>query len=295
MRLTQFGQVVLPELNGNDDLSQSARTNIVPLKYGGIDLDASETVLNYKQVNRSAVINTDFDNTIDNLANEASKGARVLKATMRDDTERQLLAKMSLFSRSAKSDKYTCEQEFGMQWTSTYPYWLLSSHEPVYTNHGYATDDGLTSDGNYQAITLSSSSLTFSINNTSGIRIPKVRFVFTVTAASSGIGYIRNMRIVNDANGMFLQINRILAHVSANNIARIDIDCLSKNIFGSYPNVVFPETQLAEHNLYSHFDTNQQFMDWMILEPGINNFTYTDTRSGSATRTLNVHWSNHYI
>jgi hypothetical protein len=292
MRLTTFGEVTLPELNGNDDLSQSARTSLIPLKYGAIDLDNSETVLNYKQISRSAVINTDFDNTMDSLANEAGKGARILKSLMRDEsTYRQLLAKMNIFNKTAKADKYTCEQEFGMQWTSTYPYWLLSSHEPYYTNHGYDTSDGLTSDGNFQTVNINSTSTTFTITNASGIRIPKVYFTICLL---TDIGvYITNPKIRNITNQMYVKVSRHIENVTHDD-NRMDIDCLAKKVFGSYEN---NNTNNAEYNLYPYLETYSNSLDWMILEPGANSFEITsDAIAGASNlRQLYVHWSSHFI
>lgn len=292
MRLTQFGEVMLPELNGSDELSQSARTSLIPLKYGAIDLDNSETVLNYKQISRTAVINTDFDNTMDALANESAKGARILKATMRDETtQRQLLAKMTMFSKNAKADKYTCEQEFGLQWTSTYPYWLLSSHEPYYTNHGYTTASGINADGNYQTVNINSTNTTFTVTNASGIRIPKVYFTIQLLT-STGVS-ITNPKIRNISNQMYVKVSRHIENVTKLQ-NRMDIDCLAKKVFGSYED---NSINLAEYNLYNCLEIGNNQMDWMILEPGDNSFAITsDAIAGASdTRKLYVHWSSHFI
>lgn len=294
MRLTQFGETTLPELNGIDDLSQTARTNLVPLKYGAIDLDNSEVVLNYKQITRTAVINTDFDDTMDDLANESQKGARILKATMRDGSQRQLLAKMTMFSRGAKADKYTCEQEFGLQWISTYPYWLLSSHEPYFTDHGYDTSDGLSTEGNYQTVNINSTSTSFTINNTSGIRIPKVHFTIQLsTNAPHDLSHITNPKITNLNNQMYVKVSRHLENVNKFT-NRIDIDCLTKKIFGSYED---NSTNTAEYNLYNYLEIGSNQLDWMILEPGSNSFTISSDSIDAVSnlRQLYVHWSNHYI
>lgn len=295
MRLTQFGETPLPELNGQDDFSQSARTNLIPLKYGAIDLDNSEVVLNYKQVTRTAVINTDFDDTMDDLAYESQKGARVLKAEMRDGTERQLLAKMSMFSRGAKAQNYTCEQEFGLQWTSTYPYWLLTEHEPYYTNHGYTTGDGLsTGDANYQSVNVNSSSVNFTIDNTCRVRIPKLKFVMLWNTSDFAFAW-SNIRITNNTNLMYMDLQEYIevGSIGGTTDARVDIETLSKKIFASAPNNF--SGAVVPYNQYQNFTTNPSFMDWMILEPGENEFTVTSTLSGVGTATLNVHWSNHYV
>lgn len=287
MRLTQFGETVLPELNGNDDLSQTARSNLVPLKYGAIDLDNSEVVLDYKRITRTAVINTNFDTTMDDLAYESQKGARVLKAEMRDGTERQLLAKMNVFSRGARADKYTCEQEFGLQWTATYPYWLLSEHEPYYTNHGYTTADGLTTgDGNYVSTTITGVSTSFTITNASRVRIPKIYFNYVMNGTSSAVN---RPLLTNTTNGMYLYLDVSLTNGAVNTRSVCAIDCLAKRIYGAFPDGI------GEHNYYHYLTTNPSFMDWMILEPGDNDFVLTYTALGGSDRRLVTHWSNHYV
>lgn len=291
MRLTKYGETVLPELNGVHDLSQTARTNILPLKYGSIDLDGTETVLNHKQISASAVINTDFDDTMDDLAYEAQKGARILEATMRDDSKRQLLAKMSVFSRGAKADKYTCEQEYGFQWLAMYPYWLHSDDEPYYTNHGYTTQSGIsTGDARHDSISVSSASVSFSIDNTSRVRIPKVNFTLKELGTS---GQWNNPKITNLTTGHYIQINRGITANSTYTRQAIYVDCLNKKVFCAYTDNA---NNVAEYNLYPYVETSPDFIDWMILEPGVNNFTITGTLvGGSITRDLLVYWSRHYV
>lgn len=290
MRLTQFGETTLPELNGNDDLSQSARSNLVPLKYGAIDLDNSEVVLDYKRINRTAVINTDFDNTMDDLAYESQKGARILKATMRDDSERQLLAKMTLFSRGARAEKYTCEQEFGLQWTATYPYWLLTSHEPIYSDHGYESDSGLFSDGNSVTTSVTTSSVNFTITNASRVRIAKVYFSLKTNGTT---GEWNNPKITNNTNKMSIQVNRGITGNSTIIRQFINIDCLAKKVYGAFSD---NSNNAATYNLYSNTVIGDDQMDWMILEPGDNEFTITSTLvGGSISRDIVVFWSNHYM
>lgn len=291
MRLTQFGETILPELNGNDDFSQSARTNLVPLKYGAIDLDGSEVVLNYKQISRTATINVDFDNTMDDLAYESQKGSRILKAEMRDGTERQLLAKMNMFSRGAKATTYTCEQEFGLQWTSTYPYWLLTEHEPYYTNHGYTTGDGLsTGDANYVSTAISGASTSFTITNTSRVRIPKVYFNYVMTGDGSSV--VRPL-LTNTTNGHFIYIHKTLRSNGIGSISLLSIDCLTKKIYGAFQDI--PELTPGEHNYYHYLTTSPDHMDWMILEPGNNDFVLTYGAVGGSDRKIVAHWSNHYV
>jgi len=289
MRLTQFGETVLPELNGIHDLSQTARSNLLPLKYGAIDLDGNETVLHHKQISANAIINTDFDDTMDDLAYEAQKGVRLLKATMRDDTERQLLAKMSVFSRNAKADKYTCEQEYGFQWNAMYPYWLLTEHEPYYTNHGYSTDDGLTTgDGNSHTETLASaSSASFTITNNSRVRIPKVYITYEINT-----GQIIDPILTNTTNGHYISLD--FSWISTPARGSVFIDCLSKKCFGSFISQTLPFDIPAEYNLYRYITVSDQFLDWMILEPGDNDFTFSNSTSPTSAKIV-IHWSNHYV
>jgi len=292
MRLTQFGTTVLPELNGVDDFSQSARTNLVPLKYGAIDLDNSEVALNYKQIQRTATINTDFDDTMDDLAYEAQKGARILKAEMRDGTERQLLAKMNMFSRGAKAQNYTCEQQFGLQWTATYPYWLSTLDEPYYSNHGLTTADGLNTsdaDGRYlEAVNSSSEDMT--ITNNSRVRIAKVKFFLRALGTS---GEWSNIRITNNTNHHWVQVNRNITLNSTITRQHIHINCLTKKVYGAYSDNA---TNDSEYNLYPYVTTNSSYMDWMILEPGDNDITVTSTLvGGSIARSIIIYFSRHYV
>lgn len=293
MRLTQFGTTLLPELNGVDDFSQSARTNIVPLKYGGIDLDGSEVVLNYKQIQRTATINTDFDDTMDDLAYEGQRGARILKAEMRDGTERQLLAKMNMFSRGAKAQNYTCEQEFGLQWTSMYPYWLATEDEPYWSNHGLTTADGLnTSDANGRYLEgVSSTTETFTLTNNSRVRIPKIKFFLRALGTSGTWG---NIRITNNTNRHWIQVDKTITLNSTITRQHIHIDCLSKKVYGAYSDF---SGQDSEYNLYNYVTTSPDYMDWMILEPGDNDFTVTSSvfGGGSISRSIITYFSKHYV
>lgn len=292
MRLVRYGTTDLPELNGVHDLSQTARSNIIPLKYGGIDLDGTETVLNYKQISANAVINTDFDDTMDDLAYEGQKGARILKAEMRDASERQLLAKMNVFSRNAKADKYTCEQEYGFQWNAMYPYWLATEDEPYYSSHGLTTADGLnTSDANGRQLeAVNSASETFTITNSSRVRIPKVKF-FLKTIGTSGSW--SNIRIKNDTNNHYIQVDRTITLNSSITRQNIHIDCLSKKVYGAYAD---NSDNSAEYNLYNYTSVSPSYLDWMILEPGDNNFTVTSTFvGGSISRSIIIYWSKHYV
>ena len=292
MRLTKYGETDLPELNGVHDLSQNARANLINLKYGAIDLDGTETVLNYKQISASAVINTDFDNTMDDLAFEAQKGSRILKSELRDGTERQLLAKMTTFSRNAKADKYTCEQEYGFQWNATYPYWLATADEPYYSNHGLTTADGLnTSDGDGRVSSnISSASTSLTITNNSRVRIPKIKFIIRASGTS---GQWNNIRITNTTNQHYLEVDRSMVCNSTITRQDIYIDCLTKKIFGAYSD---NSNNAAQYNLYPYVTINPDKLDWMIFEPGDNNLTVTSTFvGGSISRTMITYFSKHYV
>lgn len=259
MRLLSFGTITLPELNGRDNgLGSQARSNIINLQNGGYDLDGNNVYLQPMNISRSAVVTEDIDNTINNLFGEMNKGRMLLKAQMRSGSERHTFAKMVMQMRDVSADKYTCEQSINLQWNTTYPYWISSSLDFSYFDHGLTFD----SFGNFDASfsitnTLSqvdTSDIVVYDNSASNVDVYRVFICFEATPTTN----TGTIEVKNNTNGSGFRWNSTLNSTSVNK--RLDIDCLSKTAFSS-----------DNTNEYANIETiSSNGLDWFYLSRGSN-------------------------
>jgi len=284
MRLKSFGTVTLPELNGNDGgLGSQARSNLIGLRDGGYDLDGNEIYLQPMNISRSAVLIDDIDATIDSLFGEMRKGRMLLKAQMRDNSERHSFAKMSGQMRQVSADKYNCEQPISLQWSANYPYWLDTLEDFQYFDHGLNFDDSLAFDDVNESVTQVDDFLTTStvnVTNNSKFKIYRLFFCFQGVAPFS----CSNIRIVNNTNSSEILWNGTLNTVDVGK--RLDIDCLAKKAFSS-----------NSSNEYASIQTlGSSTIDWFCLETGVNNITYSVTNAvGSGNLDIHLIWATHYL
>lgn len=290
MRLTKFGTITLPELNGRDNgIGSQARNNLITLKDGAFDLDGSSIYLEPMTISRSAILTDDIDDSLDDLFGEMRKGRMVLQSEMRDGSLRHTFAKMNLQMRDISADKYTCEQQINLQWNANYPYWLDSALDYRYFDHGGTFDDetDLTNfdDSNFEVTTLDDffTQQTITVDNESKFRIYRI----FINWQTSGNFSCDNLKMINETNGCQIHWNSTLDTSIGLGNKRLDIDCLNKRAFSS--NLI---------NEYKNIEiVGNESLDWFYLEPGENTITFSLENGlvGSGNIAARIIWTTHYL
>jgi hypothetical protein len=295
MRLTKFGTITLPELNGRDNgIGSQGRSNIIPLRDGGYDLDGSSVFLEPMTISRSAVLTDSIDSTLDNLFGEMRKGRMVLQSEMRDGSLRHTFAKMALQMRDISADKYLCEQPVNLQWIANYPYWLKSDEDFYYFDHGITfdtinPDTGLTysfDDTQFEQAVLSSGSLTDNIviDNDSKFRIYRIFLSFRAFDPFSTSNFV----VKNITNGCEVHFNSTLDTSTgiAGDIKLLWIDCLSKFAMSSNQTNEYENIEIVGGN----------GLDWFWLEAGENEIEVSaETGVGAGGLVMRAMWATHYL
>lgn len=257
MRLYQFGDVVLPEGNASDSISVNFRDNLVTLPNGGFDPDGSAAILLPGTLSRRALITSALDDTVSAIMAEAKKGRRVLKARMRNNSEFFTWAKVTSVIRDADVDRYDCEQPYVVQFRQDYPYWM------------YIIPDVYDLD-------VDELPFAFEINHLGSVPAP--RGTLTINPQSGDT--IQNVRVTNTTNGMWVDVFGILTNDEV-----LTIDFLSKTV-----SVLDTDTDVVT-DYYQWFTSNPDFLDWMLLEPGVNEIEVTGT---AISGTVDLNWTYYH-
>lgn len=285
LRLTQFGTVTLPEYNGEDVIPVIIRENFIDLQNGGIDLDGNDAVLQSTRVQRSAVIATNLQSTIQNILKEAGKGRLLLRAEDRDGTNYQTFAKVVRINPEIDARRYNCEQAIEITWLQDYPFWLHSSDEPQYLDDGENFDAAWNLDsGNSDTISITSPSTSTSdtIDNTGDM--PVYRGYFVISATGTNV-YIGDITITNVTNGLQLTYTGGLGNGTAASEGDVTIDWLSKTVLTDTSDLDYSKVTLPNGQT-----------DFFRLEVGENTIEVEfDEYSGTNNLSVEVFWSRHYL
>lgn len=261
MRLYQFGDVVLPDDDAEDSIGVNFRDNLIELPNGGFDPDGNAAFLRPSMISRRAVVHTAvnyLDYTIEQLLAEAKKGRRILKARMRDNTERFTWAKVVSVTRDASPNRYYCEQPYVIQFKQDYPYWLFTPGENL-------------------NLEIDALPFAFNINHLGYVPAPRGQVIINPRALAN----IEHPRITNTTNGMYIDF---VGNPTGNDV--LTIDFLTKTIIYDNDGDVIDG--------YAYTETNPDFLDWMILEPGVNAIEVTG-EDINGTVDLNWQYNHHFI
>lgn len=287
MRLTQFGSIVFPQLNGIQQLPVPFRSSVVPLRGGGFDQDGANSYLDTKVLSLSFWVSVaefaSIDDFINDLYTEASKGRRILLARQRDNALWQAEAKLINANAGADARTYAPDSLTGVQgyermqvaFEIIYPYWLLTEDVDLSLDNGLFLDDGLFLDAGQQTeITTSSLVNTFTITNNGGVSHEHSELqVWALTGAT-----ITDVLVENLSTGEQLfwegtiSPSEILIIKTLPQTIRIDgVD--------DYANTTLPTSQLGF---------------WKLLL-GANNFRVTFSAVSGGDAFIAYKWARHYI
>jgi hypothetical protein len=279
MRLVKFGAINLTELDANDQFQSQARRSLSTLPNGAFDNDGDEYIAQPTRVQRRftfAEQNGDIDaiqSEFDALTTEINKGRRILTAKLRDGTPRQTWAKVSRIRNNFEHGNMA-SQSFDVAFEIDYPYWIVSSDEPLRFDTGLFFDTGLSFDsGQYETLTINAAIENFTLVNDGGAEIRRGELILTVQTASSAAA----IQISNAANGMSLTLTDSFV---AGDVLQLDFLPLSVTKNGS--------------NAYSILSIPADQYLWMFLELGDNDITITTTGL-VGTIEMSWQWSRQYI
>ena len=290
MRLYQFGSVILPQLNGSQQLPVNWRASVIPLRGGGFDQDGVNSYPEEKVITATFWVSvnavdsqvTDIDDFIDDITSEGALGRRILVAQMRDGGLRQCEAKMIQCTIQPNVRLYVPDsitsldgyEPVNVSFQVAYPYWKEVADAQLFADEGWAADSGLNADsGQVQEETISSTTTIFEINNT-GVEHEDTVLVIT---GNTGVT-VTDVTIDNNTTGEQLAWSGTIGAGEVLTIRTlpqtIDLDGT-----GEFDNVTLPNDQLG----------------FWKLAKGVNEFEITCTSVSGGTATLQLYWQRQYL
>ena len=291
MRLQRFGSIVLPQLNGAQQLPANWRSSVIPLRGGGFDQDGANSYPEDKVVAATfwvAINPTDIqvasiDDFLDSLSSEGALGRRILAAEMRDGSLRQCEAKMIQFTvqpnvRFYIPDSITSLDGYeacNVSFQIVYPYWKAVADTQKFLDEGWYLDTGIFLDsGQSEQATISGTTTLFEIDNTGGVAHED-----TVLVITGGTGVtVTDVTVDNNTTGEQLAWSGTIGAGEVLTIRTlpqtIDLDGT-----GEFDNVVLPNDQLG----------------FWSLAKGVNEFEITCTSVAGGTATLDFYWQRQYL
>lgn len=291
MRLINFGSVILPQLNGSQQLSVGFRSSVVPLRGGGFDQDGANSYPEKKLINATFWISvnsvdnhiTDIDSFLDDLYSEANLGRRILLARMRDNSLRQVEAKMLQGSTNPNTKLYIPDsvtsvdgyEPCNVSFEVVYPFWKVAEDSQKFLDEGWYLDDGIFLDsGNKEDATISGTSTTFEVDNTGGVEHQDCILVIT---GGTGVT-VTDVTVDNNTTGEQVAWSGTIAAGEVLTIKTLP-QTIDKDGTGEYDNTTLPGSQLG----------------FWKLAKGINQFEITCTSVAGGTAALEFFWQRQYL
>ena len=291
MRLINFGSVILPQLNGSQQLPVSFRSSVVPLRGGGFDQDGASSYPEKKLINATFWVSvnsvddqvSDIDSFLDDLYAEGALGRRILLAKMRDGTLRQCEAKMLQGTTQPTTKLYAPDsltsvagyEPCNVSFEIVFPYWKAAEDTQKYLDEGWFLDDGIFLDsGNKEDATISGTTTLFEVNNTGAVAHQDTKLVIT---GGTGVT-VTDITVENLTTGESLAWT---GTIGAGEVLTINTlpQTIDKDSTGEYDNTTLPSTQLG----------------FWSLAKGVNEFEITCTSVSGGTATLEFYWQRQYL
>lgn len=238
MRLQSFAGVTIEGFSQDNSIPVKVRDTLVVLRDGSFDPDGDLSHFEPFEVSFKGLISASVDTTLDNLLRQMGRRG-VLKAEMRDGSNRQTWAKLINVERDADL-QWAAVQPVQLRFKVDYPFWLLTTDVGWSWGDGSLWADVATGWGQLVAsANLTTTSTAFNIDTSPGtVAIRRGKITVKPNAASS----CTNLRVTNGRNGHYFEWNSSLA---ANDTLIIDllIASVTKNGAAAYSPLFWPSNQ----------------------------------------------------
>lgn len=296
MRLTQFGDMTLPQFNAAQQHPVAARHNILPLRYGDYDIDNIDIYWGSKEINANFWVRSSdgasIDAAIDDLYEVADKGQNVLFAKLRDSTERYVYAKLVQAGVGVNANCYLPDSValdngydvMNVAFYADYPFWRSVTDAGWFFDTGYLFDGTMPNfdSGNIDTYTITATRQTDTITNSG--RVPIWAGIIHIEVDS---GTVDNFRITNETTGEYLEYDGTLANS----------DVLTYILLAQTARLSDASEGDLVTNVYSSIIRSSVSTTFMHFPAGINDLTFFCDAlvGGSPQITVTIETERHYL